>query len=154
MTDGPRKMLDISLSNEMNRVVDRTRHVTNVRFRLTSVARRDPPGLWCERFEVSRHESTPWSKGGNVDVVDVRERVEWNGGHIPGARHVPLESLRADPTLLKRDGIVFVCAAGVRSQTAARIAEGLGYGTLYNLSGGTRAWAKAGLPLERAASAA
>jgi rhodanese-related sulfurtransferase len=92
---------------------------------------------------------------GEVDLVDVREPVEWTGGHIPGARHVPLDRFRSAPaSFLVRDAIVFVCAAGVRSQTAARIAEANGFTKVYNLSGGTRAWARAGLPLEREATAA
>jgi rhodanese-related sulfurtransferase len=85
---------------------------------------------------------------GEVEVVDVREPAEWCGGHIDGARLVPLGQLRSNPkTELKRDGVLFVCAAGVRSQTAARIAEAQGLSRIYNLSGGTRAWVKAGLPL-------
>jgi rhodanese-related sulfurtransferase len=40
-----------------------------------------------------------------------------------------------------------VCAAGVRSETAARLAASLGLTNLYNLVGGTRSWANAGLPL-------
>jgi rhodanese-related sulfurtransferase len=85
---------------------------------------------------------------GDVDVVDVREDREWQGGHVPGARHVPLDRLRAAPEAsLRRDGVIFVCAAGVRSQTAARLAEARGLKTIYNLSGGTRGWTNAGLPL-------
>ena len=38
----------------------------------------------------------------------------------PGARLVPLQRLRANPKdELPRDGIIFVCAAGVRSEAAA-----------------------------------
>jgi rhodanese-related sulfurtransferase len=85
---------------------------------------------------------------GEVDVVDVREPHEWSGGHLPGARLVPLAQFRANPkAALERDGVVFVCAAGVRSETAARVAAGLGYAKVYNLSGGTRAWVKAGFAL-------
>jgi len=91
---------------------------------------------------------------GDVDVVDVREDREWQGGHLPGARHVPLERLRAAPDAsLRRDGVMFVCAAGVRSQTAARLAEARGLKKIYNLSGGTRGWANAGLPLIQDATA-
>jgi len=87
-------------------------------------------------------------ENGSVDVVDVREVSEWNTGHIPGARLVPLDSLRADPTAaLPRDNVVFVCAKGVRSLTAAKVAERLGLQQLYNLEGGTSSWARAGLPL-------
>jgi rhodanese-related sulfurtransferase len=85
---------------------------------------------------------------GEVEIIDVREAKEWTDGHLPGARLVPLEQLRASPkALLSRDGVLFVCAAGMRSQTAARIAAGLGFTKVYNLSGGTRAWVKAGLGL-------
>lgn len=87
---------------------------------------------------------------GNFDVVDVREPGEWSNGHLPGSRLVPLGQLRASPKeALPRDGILFVCAAGVRSETAARVAEAEGRTELYNLSGGTRGWANAGLPLVR-----
>jgi rhodanese-related sulfurtransferase len=85
---------------------------------------------------------------GQLDLVDVREPAEWSRGHLPGARLVPLDRLRANAKgLLPRDGIIFVCAAGVRSQTAARLAEALGLRDLYNLTGGTRAWTSAGLEL-------
>jgi rhodanese-related sulfurtransferase len=85
---------------------------------------------------------------GEVEVVDVRDPEEWCGGHIDGARLVPLNQLRANPKgELQQDGVVFVCAAGVRSQTAARIAASQGLARVYNLTGGTRAWVKAGLPL-------
>jgi phage shock protein E len=85
-----------------------------------------------------------------VDVVDVREVTEWSSGHLPGSRLVPLNSLRANPkTALPRDGIIFVCAAGVRSQTAAKVAEASGLTKIYSLSGGTRGWVNAGLPLVR-----
>ncbi|HTA19890.1 MAG TPA: rhodanese-like domain-containing protein [Polyangia bacterium] len=83
-----------------------------------------------------------------VDIVDVREEGEWSTGHLPGARLVPLAELRSNPkAALLRDGVIFVCAAGVRSQTAARFAEQLGLTVLYSLTGGTRSWVSAGLPL-------
>jgi rhodanese-related sulfurtransferase len=85
---------------------------------------------------------------GDIELIDVREPSEWSGGHIPGARLVPLEQLRAgSKSTLVHDAVIFVCAAGTRSQTAARIAEGWGHAKVYNMSGGIRSWAKAGLPL-------
>jgi rhodanese-related sulfurtransferase len=85
---------------------------------------------------------------GEVLVLDVRDPGEWSGGHIEGARLVPLEQLRASPKdELPRDGVLFVCAAGVRSQTAARVAAAQGLTKIYSLTGGTRGWVKAGLPL-------
>jgi rhodanese-related sulfurtransferase len=86
----------------------------------------------------------------HLDIIDVREPSEWSSGHLPGARLVPLQSLRSNPKgALPRDGVIFVCAAGVRSQAAAKVAEAQGLTNLYNLSGGTRSWVNAGLPLVR-----
>ena len=90
---------------------------------------------------------------GNVEVIDVREPHEWLDGHVPNARLVPLAQLRQDPKAAQlRNGTIFVCAAGVRSETAARFAAQLGFKTVYNLTGGTRAWTKAGLALEHEAA--
>jgi rhodanese-related sulfurtransferase len=84
-----------------------------------------------------------------VQLIDVREEREWVTGHIDGSRLVPLDRFRADPdAVLSRDlPIIFICARGVRSLTAAKLAERLGYERLYNLEGGTLAWTRDGLSL-------
>lgn len=85
---------------------------------------------------------------GDVELIDVRDPKEWSGGHLPGARLLPLELLRKNPRAsLPRDGVVFVCAAGVRSETAARIAAAQGLTRVYSVQGGTRGWVKAGFSL-------
>jgi rhodanese-related sulfurtransferase len=97
---------------------------------------------------LAPHDAADIISRQDVDVIDVRDEHEWARGHIPGARLVPLDQLRADPErALGSRPIVFVCAKGVRSLTAAKLAERLGHTGLYNLEGGTTAWAKAGLPL-------
>jgi rhodanese-related sulfurtransferase/transcriptional regulator with XRE-family HTH domain len=86
--------------------------------------------------------------GTDVDIIDVREPKEWATGHVPGARLVPLDQLRAEPEKsLPRDNVLFVCQKGPRSLVAARVAERQGLKEIYNLDGGTSAWAKAGLPI-------
>lgn len=86
---------------------------------------------------------------GEVEVIDVRAVAEWERGHVPGARPLSLEELRSDPGRLPRAGVLFVCAGGVRSQTAARAAMQHGVERVYSLAGGTLSWVKAGLPLAR-----
>jgi hydroxyacylglutathione hydrolase len=82
-------------------------------------------------------------------VVDVREDWEWNKGHIPGARHVVLASILANPTAQKfDDGTIFVCQVGERSAVASEMAVALGVKDVVNFRGGTKAWKDAGLPLE------
>lgn len=84
----------------------------------------------------------------HLDVVDVRDPAEWSRGHLPGARLVPLAVLRSNPrAALPSDGVIFICAAGIRSQTAVRIAEQHGFANVYSVVGGTNSWQRAGLPL-------
>lgn len=85
---------------------------------------------------------------GGVVVVDVREQVEWNQGHISEAVHIPLGTLMSHPReLLQQDGIIFVCAEGIRSAVACEVAAAIGKTQIYNLEGGTKAWLKQGYPL-------
>ena len=84
------------------------------------------------------------------EVVDVRDYWEWDKGHIPGARHLFLDEILKQPEKRKfRDRTVFVCAVGNRSAIAAEMAVALGNKDVVNFRGGTDAWRKAGLPLEK-----
>ncbi|MBK9072352.1 MAG: helix-turn-helix domain-containing protein [Myxococcales bacterium] len=92
--------------------------------------------------------------GGGLDVVDVRDGRDWAAGHVPGARSLPLDELRvATRAGLRGDRALFICARGVRSQTAAGLAESLGLRDVYSLDGGMLAWASAAMPIERAPEA-
>ena len=87
---------------------------------------------------------------GAVQVIDVREPNEYAEGHIPGVTLVPLNTLLFRPReYLTRDNVMFVCAVGSRSAVACEMAVAVGLEHVYNLEGGTVAWAKAGLPIER-----
>ena len=87
-----------------------------------------------------------------ISVIDVREHGEFAAGHLPGAQHMPLADVRACSRDALPDGpILFVCAGGVRSEVAARVAEALGVEKAYSLVGGTTSWIKAGFAVVRAA---
>src|SRR2546430_1754731 len=68
--------------------------------------------------------------------LDVREREEWDEGHIPAATHIPrgwLES-RIEQALPDHSrAIVAYCASGNRSTFAARTLEELGYENVVSL---------------------
>ena len=84
------------------------------------------------------------------EIVDVREDWEWKKGHIPGAKHVVLSSILANPTGQKfEDKTIFVCQAGERSAVASEMAVALGVKDVVNFRGGTKAWKDAGLPLDK-----
>ena len=80
-------------------------------------------------------------------LLDVRELHEWQSGHAPAARHIPLGQLtqRAGQLPAGRR-IVTVCRSGHRSARAAALLAGAGH-DVANLSGGMNAWARAGLPV-------
>ena len=88
-------------------------------------------------------------ESGDVQVIDVREPKEYAEGHIPGVTLVPLNTLLSRPQdFLKEDNLLFVCAMGQRSALACEMAAALGFEHVYNLEGGTTAWARLGLPIE------
>lgn len=87
---------------------------------------------------------------GDVEVIDVREPNEYAEGHIPGVKLAPLNTFLARPRdFVTRDNVLFVCALGQRSAVACEMAAAIGLEHVYNLEGGTVAWTKAGLPVER-----
>jgi rhodanese-related sulfurtransferase len=98
---------------------------------------------------ITPHQAVELLSKGSLTIIDVREPHEWLTGHIPGSQLVPLARFRANPPTEAREGtVLFVCAAGVRSEAAARLAVSSGSARVYNLGGGTRAWLRAGFPLE------
>ncbi len=77
-------------------------------------------------------------------VLDVREDHEVATGTIPGAVHIPVAAITADPTAragvpTDRD-VVLVCRAGPRAQLAATALRAHGLQRLYVLEGGMLAW--------------
>ena len=86
---------------------------------------------------------------GQALVVDVREPWEYAGGHVPGARPVPLAAVPARIGDLPSDRPVYlVCAVGGRSGQAAAYLARLGLDAV-NVEGGTDEWVAAGYPVER-----
>ncbi|MFQ6019199.1 MAG: rhodanese-like domain-containing protein [Dehalococcoidia bacterium] len=86
----------------------------------------------------------------SVAIIDVREPHEYNAGHLPGAKLIPVASVFARRDELPRDrDIIFVCAVGQRSALACEMAAAAGLDRLYNLEGGTEAWIKTGFPVDK-----
>ena len=83
-------------------------------------------------------------------VIDVREPHEYNAGHVPDAALIPVATVYARRQELPKDkDLVFVCAVGQRSALACEMAAAAGFTRLFNLEGGTDAWIKAGLPVDK-----
>jgi hydroxyacylglutathione hydrolase len=93
-----------------------------------------------------------WRRGG-VQVLDVRERSEWEGGHLPRAVHVPYHDLHELPAEIDPAApLAVMCASGQRAAVAASLAQRLGAEDVWHVvDGGVPAWGRAGFELERPA---
>ncbi|MGE0439947.1 MAG: rhodanese-like domain-containing protein [Gemmatimonadales bacterium] len=83
-------------------------------------------------------------------VVDVRNRSEWDDGHLPGAVLIPLPELPERLGEIPRDReVVFQCQTGGRSAIAASVLQAGGHRKVVNLTGGYAAWVGQGGAIER-----
>ena len=89
--------------------------------------------------------------GRKLQVIDVRAPGEYESGHLPGAKNVPLPELerRVDKELDSSQPTAVVCAGGYRSAAAASLLQRHGFKELYNIIGGTSAWVSAGYETQR-----
>ena len=75
------------------------------------------------------------------NLVDVRHPREYESGHLPGARLIPLDELPdhlgdLDPEKLT----ITYCAKGIRSSAAAALLSGSGFREVHSIEGGLEAW--------------
>lgn len=74
--------------------------------------------------------------------IDVRERDEYRGGHIPGSVNIPLGRLDAMKDALpenKQAPVITYCLSGMRAKNACEILSSLGYSNIYCM-GGIHSW--------------
>jgi sulfur-carrier protein adenylyltransferase/sulfurtransferase len=96
---------------------------------------------------ANQHEAGPEHQ--EIVLVDVREKIEWNEGHIPGAIHVPrgyLELQIEEAVPDKSKTVVLYCAGGVRSLIAGVTLQQMGYQDPISMSGGFGQWKGNGYP--------
>ena len=80
---------------------------------------------------------------GAVTLIDVRNQVEWEEGHLAGARHIPLGYLPERLAEVPRSKpIVLQCLTGVRSHIAVSVLQANGIENAINLKGGLAEWQK------------
>ncbi|MCI2771174.1 rhodanese-like domain-containing protein [Staphylococcus warneri] len=76
-----------------------------------------------------------------AQVVDVREKVDYDYGHIDGARNIPITMFKQRFQGLRKDQPIYLCDAnGIASYRAARMLRKNGYTDLYMLKGGYKKW--------------
>jgi hydroxyacylglutathione hydrolase len=84
-----------------------------------------------------------------LQVIDVRGATEWEAGHLPQTRNIPVGLLAdAVATLDPERPIVTQCQSGARSAIAASVLLRAGRLDVVNLVGGYVGWRDAGLPVD------
>ena len=93
--------------------------------------------------QITQETAKEMMDAGDVVVLDVRERDEFDAGHIPGALLLPVGTITKDAAAAvigDLDTVVLVyCRSGNRSKTASRALADLGYTNVYEF-GGINTW--------------
>lgn len=71
-------------------------------------------------------------------VLDVRQRTEFAAGHVPGATHVELGTIRDDSDAVPDGPVLVHCGHGERAMSAASLLERAGHHDVAVLAGGAR----------------
>lgn len=81
-------------------------------------------------------------------VVDVREVNEYVGGHVPGAKLMPMGQLPGRiHELDKHQPVYAICASGNRSSAMTDFLRAAGFDA-WSVAGGTNAWVQSGRAIE------
>ncbi|HEX3619290.1 MAG TPA: rhodanese-like domain-containing protein [Candidatus Udaeobacter sp.] len=99
--------------------------------------------------EISTQDAAVKLNSGDAVIVDVRDKDEWDEGHIPAATHMSrgtieldIEEKVPDPNAM----IICHCGGGGRSALAAESLQKMGYKNVRSMAGGFKAWKATGLP--------
>lgn len=104
---------------------------------------------------VAPNEAVRLMNQGGI-VLDVRDKAQFDAGHIGEARHVAPGELAASAEQLKKyreKPVIVCCDTGMQGGAAARELAKLGFTKVFNLRGGLGAWRQENLPLVRGAAA-
>jgi rhodanese-related sulfurtransferase len=99
--------------------------------------------------EISPTDAAAKLKRDDAVIVDVREKDEWDEGHIPGAMHLSRGTIELDVEEKIPDTnmlIICHCGGGGRSALAAESLQKMGYKNVRCMAGGFKAWKAIGLP--------
>ena len=93
------------------------------------------------KFLNEKEFSAAMRKG---QLIDVRKKDEFDGGHINGSRNIPLGMLTKNMSKLRGDQPIYlVCAdGGKQSKRATMVLVSKNFTNIYALEGGIATWSK------------
>ena len=85
-----------------------------------------------------------------VLLIDVRQRSEWDEGHIPGAVHFEGGRVAWEELSFPQDRpLAIQCSSGNRSMSVSSVLRRRGYHNVFQVEGGIKAWQKNGFEITR-----
>jgi len=92
-----------------------------------------------------------WEREGReLQVLDVRERSEWDAGHIPGSVHQPYHDIGGVPDGIDANKpVAVVCGSGQRAAVAASLLQRRdAEQVIHVVQGGVPRWKREGWPID------
>lgn len=105
-------------------------------------------GLYDKSFPTVRAEQI--NDLSNYQVLDAREKSEFDVSHLSGAKWVGYEyfDLKNVENLDRNEPVLVYCTVGARSQEIGKKLQEAGFTRVYNLYGGIIQWSNLDKPLE------
>ncbi|MCF0148973.1 MAG: rhodanese-like domain-containing protein [Clostridium sp.] len=88
--------------------------------------------------EITAEEAKEEIEKGNVVILDVRTKEEYESGHIENSILIPLDEIKVEAENILNDKdkkILVYCRSGNRSATAANLLVEMGYNNIYDFCG-------------------
>lgn len=139
-------------------VLDEPARLPEVTWHLLRIGYPPPAGWLAGGMFAWRAAAKPWERLPQITareladrldelaVLDVRQPVEWAGGHIDGAAFVTGAELPERLEDAPRGPLAVTCGSGYRSSVSASLLAAHGRDDVVNVLGGMAAWNNAGLP--------
>ncbi|MDP5277049.1 rhodanese-like domain-containing protein [Chengkuizengella axinellae] len=91
--------------------------------------------------QMSQQQLINELNGLDTVIVDLREEILYEEGHIPGAVNIPFAEITTRFTELdKNKKIIFVCHTGNMGESSSQFLIKNGFSDVANLSGGMAGW--------------
>ena len=110
--------------------------------------------VWAREYPVETIPSVDTKelreRLGEVMLIDVRQRSEWEEGHIPGAVHFEGGRVAWEPLAFPHDRpLAIQCSSGNRSMSVSSVLRRRGYRNVIQVEGGIKQWQKNGFEITR-----
>ncbi len=125
-----------------NRVFQECLNLPKIVIPFQDILQQGDESVPVDLIQVEQVEHRLLNQDQALAIIDVRERMEWDRGHIPQAHHLPYSTFSPLNHALQRQEIVLVSNTSRRARNIARVLHHNGFDNVKVLDGGMIAWRK------------